>query len=51
MAKNEEERAQRDWGDLTVEELEREGAIELPDREALSPIAPRLPVDPSVLPH
>lgn len=43
-------RTERNLEDLTVEELEREGGIELPDREALSPLTPRLPVDPSLWP-
>jgi len=35
---------ERDLAELTIEELEAEGAIVLPDREALSPINPHLAI-------
>jgi len=42
----------RDLADLTVEELEAEEAIVLPDREALSLINPHLatPANPAIIP-
>jgi hypothetical protein len=47
-----EEPSPRDLGDLTVEELEQQGAVELPDRESLSLIKPHpaIPTVPSALP-
>jgi len=43
---------ERDLAELTVEELEAEEVIVLPDREALSPINPHLatPAHPAFLP-
>jgi len=38
-----DQRDVRDLEDLTVEELEQQEALELPNREALSIIAPHLP--------
>jgi hypothetical protein len=51
MAKDEEGHGQRDLGDLTIEELERQEGFELPHREALSPLSPRLPLDPALFPE
>jgi hypothetical protein len=51
MVKDEEGRKQRDVSELTIEELERQEGFELPHREALSPLSPRLPIDPALVPE
>jgi hypothetical protein len=51
MVQDEGGHQQRDVSELTIEELERQEGFALPHREALSPLSPRLPIDPVLFPE